>query len=274
MQWFSDCMMVNTGASASRPDPTKVSCTNLLLNASIVLLKLSDPVVSDEKKHKLIDPGFLTSPENHLGVFGTTGDDAVSRLGAVAESTTPYTPKNAFVPQCFFLCARSLALSIVPLLSYHENLLRHISHTHWEINNQNRDIQSDPHFCILVGKQRSNEVALFQEEYIHDTMRFCDCLAKVLFEVPDDMLSQMPEHFVDNICDILMSVAKMKAKLLRGLELRHVFKMVVKLLSPTYASVSETKNGSRHFFMCVFVSVYEKRTCANFILSKSRLACS
>jgi hypothetical protein len=64
---------------------------------------------------------------------------------------------------------------------------------------------------------------------------------------------------VDNICDILMSVAKMKAKLLRGLELRHVFKMVVKLLSPTYASVSETKNGSRHFFMCVFVSVCEKR---------------
>jgi hypothetical protein len=72
-------MMVNTGASASRPDPTKVSCTNLLLNVSIVLLKLSDPVASNKEKHKLIDPGFLTSPENHVGVFCTTGDDAASR---------------------------------------------------------------------------------------------------------------------------------------------------------------------------------------------------
>lgn len=239
MQWFIDCLLVNTGATAMRPDQTKVSSTNLLVNSTIILLKLCEPFVNDPKKHKLIHPGFVSAPDAHKGVFATSGDDAVSRLGETVASTSSYAPNNSFIPLCFFLCARSLHLSIVPLLSYHENLLRHISHAHWELNSQNRDIHSDPHFCLLISKQRSNEVALFQEEFVHDTMRFCNLLCKVMLEMPDCTLSQMPEHFVDNVCDILMGIAKIKPKLLRGAELRNVFQLVVKLLSPTYASVSE-----------------------------------
>lgn len=149
-----------------------------------------------------------------------------------------YAPKNTFVPQCFFLTARSVALGFVPMLSHHENLLRHISHLHWELTSQNRDIQSDPHFCIMVSKQRSGEVALFQDEMVTDTLNFLNLMAKILTEMPDESLKLMPEHFADNICDALEGVAKMKPKALRGLELRHVFKMVVKLLSARYASVS------------------------------------
>jgi Ubiquitin elongating factor core len=239
MQWFIDCMLVNTGASALRPDATKVSSAFMLLNVQIVLLRLCEPFVIDEKKHHLIDPGFLTSSEAHCGVYATSGDDLVSRLGEVsAESAAgKYEPKNAFIPQCFFFCARSIQLGIVPLLSSHENLLRHISHTHWELSSQHRDIRSDPHFCILVSKQRSSEVAIFQEDLISDTMRFCNLMARVLHQMSDETLSQTPEHFVDNICDTLMSVAKMKPKLLRGLEIRYVFKLVVKLLSAKYATV-------------------------------------
>jgi hypothetical protein len=219
----------------------------MLLNVSIVLLKLCEPFVTDETKHKLIDPGFLSSPAHHGGIFATTGDDALPRLGESASSSstttteedaTAYAPKNAFIPACFFFTVRSLALGIVPMLSHHENLLRHISHQHWELSSQNRDIHSDPHFCILVSKQRSNEVALFQEEMVKDTLRFCNLIARLLQQLPDDTLRKIPEHFVDNVCDVLMGVAKMKPKLLRGMELRFVFSLVVKLLSPTYASVS------------------------------------
>jgi ubiquitin conjugation factor E4 B len=52
----------------------------------------------------------------------------------------------------------------------------------------------------------------------------------------------MPEHFADDICSTLMEVTKMKPKILRGLEFRHVFSMVVKLLSPTYASLVRNYN--------------------------------
>jgi hypothetical protein len=247
MQWLVDCMLVNPGAAAMRPDTTKISSQTMLLNTSILLLKLSEPFILDEKKHYLIDPGFVSSKNDNKGVFPTTGDEALPRLGGMADEdssapTTPYTPKNAFIPQCFFYTARSLALAIVPMLSQHEYLLRHISHLLWELRNQNQDIQSEPRFSMLMARQRANEVALFQEEMVVDTLRFCELMAKVLFEMDDENLCHMPEHFVDNICDIVMNIADLKPTLLRGMEFRYVFYMVVKLLSPKYAGMVRNYN--------------------------------
>jgi hypothetical protein len=244
MKWFIDALNVNVGASAMRPDATKVSSSNMLLNMSIVLLKLCEPFVDADKKQHLIDPGFVSSAEDHGGVFETKGDNAVARLGESDEDAAmldPYNPKNSFIPQCFFFCARALHFGIVPLLSYHENLLRHISHAHWDITQNGRDLQSDPHFSILVGKQRSNEVALYQEEMVADTLRFCNLTAKVLFNMDDNVLRTMPEDFVSDVCDIIMAIAKLKPKMLRGIQLGYVFKLVVKLLSAKYASVSESE---------------------------------
>ena len=82
------------------------------------------------------------------------------------------------------------------------------------------------------------EVALFQEEMITDTIRFLNLLSKVLVSLSDESLLQMPEHFVDSVCDVLMGVAKLKSRLLRGMDVRHVFQLMVKLLSPNYTSVS------------------------------------
>jgi hypothetical protein len=240
MQWFIDALLVNEGASAMRPDPSKVSSSNMLLNMSVVLLKLCEPFVIDAKKHHLIDPGFVMSEPDHGGVFVLSGENAVVRLGenVSTDMTDLYHPKNAFIPQCFFLCARSLHFGVVPLLSYHESLLRHISHAHWEITSNHRDLQSDPQFTLLVSRQRSNEVALFQEEMITDTLGLCNLMAKVLWDMSDDVLRTMPEDFVSDLCNILMGLAKFKGKLLRHGEYNFVFKLVVKLLLPTYASVS------------------------------------
>ena len=224
-----------------RPDPTKVASSAMLLNVSVALLKLCEPFVNDETKHHLIHPGFVSSPKDNGGIFPTSGDDFLPRLGESdgdSMVTSDYAPKNSFIPQCFFLAARSLALGIVPMLSHHENLLRHISHQHYELSSNNRDLQSDPHFCILVSKQRSGEIALFQEEMVQSSLDLFNLMAKMLGQMEDDQLKTMPEHFVDNICDALMSVAKMKPKLLRGLNLKNVFQVVVKLLSSKYASVS------------------------------------
>lgn len=240
MQWFVDALRVNYGASAMQPDPTKVSSSSLLLNMSIILLKLCEPFVNDPSKHHLIDPGFVSSQEDHGGVFETSGDRAVTRLGDGSDEimTNPYNPKNRFIPQCFFFCARSLHFGISPLLSYQENLLRHISHAHWEIQQNNRDIQSDPHFSFMVSKQRSLEVSLYQEEMVTDTLRFCNLIASVIYEMGDAALKTMPEDFVSDVCHIIMSIAKLKSKLLAGIPFRNVFKMVVKLLSSHYAPVS------------------------------------
>jgi ubiquitin conjugation factor E4 B len=242
MQWIADALQVNVGASASRPDPSKVSSSNLMLNLSVVLLKLCEPFIDDEKKKHLIDAGFVSSEGQNQGVFPTTGDDLVPRLGTddghPAVLKTPYNPKNSFIPQCFFYCARSLHLGVVPLLSHHEMLLRNISHYHWQLQSQNRDIRSDPRLAHLIVRQLSDEVALYDETMMDLTMRFCNFEAKVLYDMDDETLRTMPEEFVSDICDVLLGVAKQKPQLLRGLQFRYVFKLVVKLLSAKYANVS------------------------------------
>mmetsp|Transcript_7103 Transcript_7103/g.8233 ORF Transcript_7103/g.8233 Transcript_7103/m.8233 type:complete len:1179 (-) Transcript_7103:398-3934(-) len=251
-KWFADYQLVNPAATGMRPDyGTKVSSPSLLLNVSIVLLKLCEPFVSDKKKHNLIDPLFVLSADDNFGVFPTqeSGNDSLPRLGGDEGdgndimAATPYNPKNTFIPQCLFYAARSIALGIAPLLSQHENLLRNISHRNWMVHNSNGDLQSDPQFRMLILRQRSHEVSLFQEEMVVDTLQFCDLMAKILYEMEnDDILRNMPEFFVVNVCDILMDVAKFQAKLLRGLQFRYVFKMVVKLLSPKYAHMVRNYN--------------------------------
>jgi hypothetical protein len=130
-------------------------------------------------------------------------------------------------------------LGYAPQFSHHENLLRHISHVHWQIQSDNeRSLQTDETFTRLVTAQRCSEVALFQEELVTDTLRFCNLMAKLLFEMDDDTLRLMPEHFVNDPCDVIMAIAKMKPKALSGLEFRYVFKLMVKLLSHKYTGVS------------------------------------
>lgn len=238
MQWIVDALLVNTHATAMRPDPTKVSSTATLMNLSVVLLKLCEPFMSNEKKSALIDPGFVSSEKDHKGVYTTSGDDAVPRLGDnPSPPSDPYNPKNSFIPQCFYFAARILSFGIVPLSAFQLNLLRNISHMHWELRSRNADIRSDPNFNRLMVMQRANEITLYPEEMVTDTLRFCNLMAGTLLKMDDEQLCLMPEFFIDDICSILQHMAKMKPELLKGADFRNVFQMVVKMLSPTYAHV-------------------------------------
>jgi hypothetical protein len=221
-----------------RPDQTKVSSSPTLLNLAVVLLRLCEPFMNNIMKQELIDPGFVSFPGDHGGVYAMSGDNAVPRLGENPTEVDVYNPKNNFIPQCFFFAARALHLSLVPLLSYHHNLLRQIGHMHWELRSQNRDLHSNPEFNYLLSMQRANEVALFQEELVSDALAFCNLMARFLFRIDDADLRRMPEHFPFDICEIIMSVSKMKSSLLQRKEFRYVFHMAVKFLSPKYADVS------------------------------------
>jgi hypothetical protein len=239
LTWFRDALLVNVGATATRPDPSKVSSPSLLLNLSVSLLRLADPFVQSPTKHALIDPGYVSSDSSHGGVFTLTGEDVVPRLGenVAADAMDTYKPKNGFIPEMAFLTARSLHLGLAALLAQQDSLLRQIGHMHYVISNRGGDLASDAHFGMYVARQRGQEVALYQEDMVERSLQFCNLMAKVMFDMPDDALKTMPEHFVNDICDILTMIAKRKPKLLRVVDFRYIFKVVVKLLSPTYASV-------------------------------------
>lgn len=243
MDWIRDALLVNYGADAMRPDASKVSSPGLLLNLSAALLKLCEPLVLDaDNKIQFIKPSFVSSPRDHGGVFETTGDHAVARLGSLSDGEDAfmieaYNPKNRFISPCFFFCARSLHYGLAPALSHHESLLRHIMYQHHDIRDAGRDIRSDPHFGMLLCRQRAAEVALFEPTQALDTLKFCDFMSRVLLEMDDKLLRTMPEDFINDCCSIITSIAKLKSELLKGLTLRYVFQMSVKMLSPGYGTV-------------------------------------
>jgi hypothetical protein len=89
--------------------------------------------------------------------------------------------------------------------------------------------------------QRAVEVTLFLPETISNTIRFCNTMAGFLVQLDPPQLASMPEHFVDDVCEIMLflaKVARIQPKLLQGHEYGKIFRMAVKLLSPDFAHVS------------------------------------
>lgn len=235
MQWFTDALLVNFGATAFRPDKTKVSNPQTLQNISVVLLKLCEPFMNDPSR---IHPGFVSSPEHHGGIFVNNGDNAVPRLNDDGEiPSEPYNPKNTFIPLCFFLCARSLNLSIVASAGYHTNIVRQVNHMGWNLRQRNSDVVNDPQFNHILSMQCANEVSLLAPEMTADTLRFFNLSSGFLLQVADGFLPGMPEHMVEDICSYVVFVTRFAPKDMASVDLGNVFKTVVKLLSPKYAAV-------------------------------------
>jgi len=240
IQWFTDALLVNTGATAMRPDRNKVSSAQTLQNIAVVLLKLCEPFISDSSR---IHPGFVWSPEHHGGIFATSGDDAVSRLGDMSQTCNePYEPKNKFIPQCFFLCVRALHLSLVASGSFHTNIVRQVNHMAWSIRQRNNDVATDPNFNQILSMQLAHEVSVLAPEMINDALRFFNLSAGFLVQISDQALALMPEHMVDDMCDYVVFVSRFSPKELEGVDLGNIFKVVVKLLSPQYSNTVRNYN--------------------------------
>jgi len=239
LQWFIDALLLNVNADGTRPDRSKVSSEELLMNLSVVLLKLCEPFVNDPKKSSLVDPAFVSCPKAHGGIYETTGDNALPRLGEnVSNSTVAYNPKNAFIPPCFFFTSRVLALTAVPAGSRYENIARNVYHTHRTIRQQNGDLRSDPRFNRLLQIQYAKEITIMSPTYITDVFRYYNMAAGYFLNMEKEVLRTMPEHVVDDMCSVLVYASSFCAKLLNGVDFGNLFRLMVKLLSKDYASVS------------------------------------
>jgi len=140
------------------------------------------------------------------------------------------------------MCVRSLHLSLVASTAYHTNLLRQVSHTHWNVQQRNEDVATDPNFNQILSMQFANEVSLLAPEMLNDALRLFNLSAGMLLQISDKVLPFMPEHMVDDICHFVVFVTKFSVKQLEGVDLSNVFKVVVKLLSPQYANIVRNYN--------------------------------
>ncbi|KAL3792867.1 hypothetical protein HJC23_004792 [Cyclotella cryptica] len=242
IRWFTDALLVNVNAGGTRPDRTKVSSTEFLLNLSVVLLKLCEPIINDHKKTLLVDPGFVNSPKDHGGVYDLAGNDHLPRLGENIDTNKPYQPDNSFIPFCFFFCSRALALSIVPEASAFENINYHARRTAWTIQQQNGDVRSDPRLNQILGIQYSREIHMMSPGYVTEIFRFFNMAGGVLLRIDKDELKAMPEHIVADYCSVLDYGAEFTPTLLSGIDFGNIFRLTVKLLSKDYANLVRNYN--------------------------------
>jgi ubiquitin conjugation factor E4 B len=245
IQWLIDALLLNVAADAMRPDRSKVSSEELLMNLSIVLLKLCEPFIDDVKKAALVDPGFVCSSESHGGIYELTGDNALPRLGEnVTVEGMTYSPKNSFIPLCFFFCSRSLALSVVPGGSRYENIVRNVSFTYRTIRQQNGDMRTDPRFERVLQLQYSKEIVMMSPTFIADVSRFYNMAAGIFLQMSKDQLKTMPEHIVDDMCSVLDYASSFAGKLLAGSDFGNLFRLTVTLLSKDYSNVSNSRSST------------------------------
>lgn len=237
IQWFTDALLLNVTADAMQADRSKCSSDEMLINLSVVLLKLCEPFINDPKKSSLVDPGFVCSPEGLGGVYALKGEHALPRLGAnITDSGVAYNPKNSFIPLCFFYCSRSLALSVVPGGNRYENLARNVYHL-----SRREDFRTDPRFNAYLSVQHMKEITMMSPAYITDVFRFYNMAAGIFLQMDKDLLRTMPEHIVDDMCTVLVYVSTFAAKMLAGVDFGNLFRLTVALLSKEYAPVSMIK---------------------------------
>ena len=241
--WLTDALLVNAKADAIEKDTTKISSEELLYNLSVVLLKLCDPFVSKPEKAALIDPGFVTSPKSHGGVYDLAGDNALTRLGDnISHSGDGYNPKNSFIPLCFFFCSRALALSIVPSMANYERMASHVNNTAWRIRQANGDIYTDRRFNRVLQFQCAMGIVVKSPTYASDVFRFYNAVAGFLLRLDSDQLKTMPEHMVSDACAVLDFASGHTVGLLSGIDFGNSFRLTVKLLSKDCAKLVRNYN--------------------------------
>ena len=241
IKWFIDALLLNVNAGGLRPERSKVSSDELLINLSVVLLKLCEPFINELKKAALVDPGFVSSPESHGGVYDITDD--LPRLGDnIPSDNKTYHPKNSFIPLCFFFCSRALSLSVVPGGVRYENIARNVYYTHRSIRQENGDLRSDARFNRLLQVQYAKEIVMMSETYIADVFRYYNMAAGVLLKMDKGQLKIMPEHIVDDLCSVLVYASSFSAKLMSGIDFGNSFRLAVKLLSKDYSQVCESNH--------------------------------
>lgn len=243
IQWLTDALLVNAKADAMEKDPTKISSEELLYNLSVVLLKLCDPFVSKPEKAALIDPGFVSSPKSHGGVYELAGDNALTRLGDnISHSEDGYNPKNSFIPLCFFFCSRALALSIVPGMAYYHRTSLHVSRMGWHIRSANGDLYSDRRFNHVLQSKCAMGIVVKSPTFATDVFRFYNAVAGFLLRLDSDQLKTMPEHMVSDACAVLDFASHHTTGLLSGIDFGNSFRLTVKLLSKDCAKLVRNYN--------------------------------
>lgn len=254
LTWLEQSMHVNAERAKENPDVNITSSNGMMLNLTMVLLRLCGPFLPPEsKKSHLINAEFLgvqspVFPFDATKLLGNTSEVDARRVANVSSDFN-------FITRCYFITARAIHLGPVAAIGQYMRLLRQLQYFQSRMND-NADPRLRAHFDTLATSKMVLDAELLHPDLLHELMRFVLLSSAVVtsiccgknasssdgqLELPlsdpvqNALLKHIPEHIVDDICAVLVFVARLQPKVLQTFALDELLKMILIILSsPAY----------------------------------------
>lgn len=259
LTWLEQAMEVNAERAKENPDMNVASTNGTIINLSMVLLRLCGPFLPPEsKKTHLINAQFLAVKS---GVFPS---DSTKLIGANSDAQNTVDDRRVadvasefnFITRCYFITARAMHLGPVSVIGQYMRLLRQLSYFQSRMND-NADPRLRAHFEAMATSKMIMDAELLHPDLLHEMLRFvllsCTvvngiCAGEQLQEgqllplpladpnvAANAVLKHFPEHLVDDICAVLIFVARLQPKALGVFPLDDLLTMILIFLStPAY----------------------------------------
>ncbi|OQR99062.1 ubiquitin conjugation factor E4 [Achlya hypogyna] len=225
LAWLAQALEVNQEMAKENPNPALTSTAGMLLNLSVVLLRLSGPFLPPSStKHALIDPTFVAATPNP--VFPA---DATRLVVAAAAGSAKTLGDFNFITQCFYMTLEAVHLGPVATMGKYMRLLRQLSYVQNHLGSP-PDPRVQMQFDALATAKMVLDAKLLLPELLHELVRVLLLSADVVSRICRDrdgkqtatelvlpittpetelLVPFVPEHVVENIVSGLLFVARM-----------------------------------------------------------------
>lgn len=285
LAWLEQAVSVNAERAKENPDANITSTNGTMLNLTMVLLRLCGPFLSpDAKKTHLINATFLgvqspTFPFDATKLLGNTSDADERRVIVANGSASEFN----FITRCYFITARAVHLGPVAAMGQYMRLLRQLSYFQSRMNGADgADPRLRAHFDSLVTSKMVLDAELLHPDLLHDVLRFVLLSSTVVTSIccGDDqqpqtdgnrllqlpladpkehaLLKHVPEHLVDDICSVLIFVARLQPKALQSFALDELLRLILVVLSsPAYVRSPHLRAKMSEVLFRVFLPTEE-----------------
>ncbi|GLE08765.1 hypothetical protein PINS_up020180 [Pythium insidiosum] len=256
LSWLEQALAVNAERAKENPNALITSSSGMMLNLAMIMLKLCGPFMPPEsKKSNLINSTFVTIksdvfPYDVTRLLGqaerAAGDSTDDRQDGSVSSFN-------FITRCYFLTVRSIHLGPVAMIGQYMRLLRQLSFFQSRMND-NADPRMRAHFDSLVAAKFIMDAEILHPDLLHEMIRFALLSSSVINSMclndaadlqlplpdpaslgPSHPLKYVPEHLVEDVCSILIFVARVQPKALNAFQLDDLLRMILIFLSsPAY----------------------------------------
>ncbi len=278
MLWMTQCIALNKEAEKGHPSPLLASSPGFLINFGAVMMEVAKPVVTDLEKIKKVDWDYLgckdcweifgqeCTPLVSSSQLIFESSDSIN-LGDLGKELTPkqrieFRSKNkkevkiSFITQSFFFCWRTMHLGVVQQCNQYQNTIRGLSHHQGGLQT------NEPHAIHYLVRKLVADCTVMNRDYLNQTIQFFSAAAVALLHAltdtsssswsssdwllspatltprQRDVLMVLPEHLVDDLMTILLTVGKTEPAVLANFALDSVLSLIVFFLRRPWSVTS------------------------------------